>query len=690
MMRLSTMRLSTMRLSMMRLSTMRLSTMRLSTMRLSRVSVMKWLSLVGISLVFMLSAISISAQEAPTYTPPDESYTIPVPASLTDESTEEYAQFTAEDSSTIYIVRVEAENAPDELAATVVAVTVVDPEQTLEPQEINDAITPKGIWKQYVYVSPDGSGPISVAIVRKEGEAFYVMYVVSPDQQALVAVTPALNEMLIGIEFASAANLTNIDPVAFDDVMAADLDTYIEQALVDFQIPGASVAVVQGGEVVYRSGFGVRELDGEAVDADTLFMIGSTTKSMTTFLLATLVDEGALTWDTPVTDILPEFALSDAAATEQIRVRDLVNNSSGVPRYDLVLILKYLTPEEMIASLATIPLVAAPGEMFNYSNQMVATGGFVAALAAGATLGEDVMQVYTDLLQTRLFDPLGMERSTLSLDKAVADPNHAFPYSLDIETEELEPVSLDLERFVEPLAPAGAVWSSANEMAKYLQFELAFGETPEGERLVSTENLVETQSPGLAMGDGSRYAMGWYVANYSGLPLIMHGGNTSGFTSEFAFIPEGDLGVVVLANRATANNFTAAVRDYVFEIFYGLDHESEAVYAAAEAQIRALYEQLLAATAQGQPVDPATVEPFVGEYDLSFTLTLNEDNQLIATSDFIEGEILATETEGEYVGGEGDWEGLMFTFATAEDGTPTVTLTNPIDPSVPVTLNKLQ
>jgi CubicO group peptidase (beta-lactamase class C family) len=663
---------------------------RMIVMHPGKFTVTKLLYVLGTVLLSALLVINVvNAQEATTYTPPDESYTIPVPDSLTNESTEDYAQFTAEDGSSIYIVRVDPANATDEVSAASVAATLVDPEQALEPQEIQDAITPKGIWKQYVYVSPDGSGPISVAVVRQEGDAFYVFYITSPDQNALVSVTPALNEMILGIEFAGSINLSNVDPVTFDDVMAAELDTYIEQALVDYQVPGASVAVVHNGEVVYSTGFGVRELDGEPVDAHTLFMIGSTTKSMTTFLLATLVDEGALSWDTPVTEVLPEFALSDPEATEQIRVRDLVNNSSGVPRWDLVLLLKYLTPEEMIASLATIPLVSAPGEQFNYSNQMVATGGFVAALAAGATFGEDVMQVYSDLLETRLFEPLGMERSTISLDEAVDDPNHALPYALDVNTEEIEPVDWDLERFVEPLAPAGAVWSSANEMAKYMQFQLAFGETPEGERLVSTENLLETQTPGLAMGDGSRYAMGWYVGNYAGLPLIMHGGNTSGFTSEFAFIREGDLGVVVLANRGTANNFNAAVRDYVFELFYDLDHESEAVYAAAEAQTVALFQQLLEATEQGEPVDPSVVEPFVGDYDLNVSLSLNEEGQLIATTDFIEGELLATNTEGQYVGA-GDLEGILINLVTGDDGTQTMTITNPIDPSQALTLNKVQ
>ncbi len=651
-------------------------------------SVRRGLLLLCVGLLLITGVFGVSAQEA-TYTAPDGAYTIPVPANTTNESTDEYALFTTADGSSIYIVSVATTNAEDEAAAATAAIALVDPEQTLEAQQLNDAITPKGVWKQYVYVNADGSGELAVAVVRAEGDAYYVYYIISPDQSALVAATPALNEMLIGMEFVGALDLTGAEPLAFDDVMAADFESYVEQALEDYNVTGASVAIVQNGEVVYSNGFGVRELGGEPVDADTLFMIGSTTKSMTTFLLGTLVDEGVLDWDTPVTEILPEFALSDPEVTEQIRVRDLVNNSSGVPRYDLVLLLKYMTPEEMIESLANIPLVSEPGEAFNYSNQMVATGGFVAALAAGATYGEDIMEVYNDLLETRLFDPLGMERSTISVDEAVADPNHALPYTHNYETGELEPVSLNAERFAEPLAPAGAVWSSANEMAKYLQMQLAVGTTADGEQLISTENLLETQLPGLAMGEGSRYAMGWYVASYNGLPVIMHGGATTGFTADFMFIRDADFGIVVLSNTSGAANFLAAVGAYAAELIYDLDHDSIELYAAAHEQTQAIFEQIMAQFPEGQSVDADTVEPYLGDYELSVNLTLNDEGQLIATSDFASGEILVTENEGEYIGGDGDLEGIMLTFETDEDGTVTLTLSNPLDPTQDVTVRKL-
>src|SRR5690606_10215965 len=173
----------------------------------------------------------------------------------TNESTDEYALFTTEDGSSIYIVRVDSTLAEDEISAAAVAVALVDPEQELEPQAINDAITPKGVWKQYLYASADGSGTLSVAVVRLEGDAYYVFDITSPDQSALVSATPRLNELILSIEFSGALDLTGVEPMEFDDVMAADLETYVEQALEDYNVPGAAVAIVQNGEVVYSNGF---------------------------------------------------------------------------------------------------------------------------------------------------------------------------------------------------------------------------------------------------------------------------------------------------------------------------------------------------------------------------------------------------------------------------------------------------
>ena len=158
-------------------------------------------------------------------------------------------------------------------------------------------------------------------------------------------------------------SLVDSTPRDFDDAMLADLNAYIEDAVERYGIVGASVAVVQHGNVIYTHGFGTTELNGgRPVDSQTLFMIGSITKSMTSLVLATEVDQGLLTWDTPVTDVLPMFALSDPAVTPQIRVRDLLNMTSGVAPYDMVSLLKDFSPVDMMHYVAGIPLLAQPGE----------------------------------------------------------------------------------------------------------------------------------------------------------------------------------------------------------------------------------------------------------------------------------------------------------------------------------------
>lgn len=149
------------------------------------------------------------------------------------------------------------------------------------------------------------------------------------------------------------------------------------------------VAVVQGGEVRLLRGFGIRALGSDApVTPDTRLMIGSVGKTMTTLLMARLVEEGRLSWDQPVRSVLPGFAVADPELSETITVQNLVCACSGVPRRDMEFLFnaETLDAEAVIASLAGFEFFTGFGEAFQYSNQLVATGGWVAAAADGAAL----------------------------------------------------------------------------------------------------------------------------------------------------------------------------------------------------------------------------------------------------------------------------------------------------------------
>ncbi len=402
-------------------------------------------------------------------------------------------------------------------------------------------------------------------------------------------------------------------------------------------------------------------------------MIGSTTKSMTTLMTATLVDDGIVAWDTPVTDILPDFALSDSAATAQIEWRDLFNMTSGLPRFDIPVSLQAYTPVGVEQEIADIPLAAQPGQTFHYSNFMVALGGYADAVAAGSSLS-DAASAYADLMQQRVFDPIGMSSTTLSLDTVLANSNHALPYSGDPTTNEIIAVPIELERALIGIAPAGAVWSNAQDMAKYMITQINRGIAPDGERVVSEANLLETWKPEIAMPDGNQYGMGWMIASYHGQRLIMHGGNTAGFTTDFGFLPDANLGVLVLSNAALANNFDASVREYVFETAFGLDHTADAYYAAAEQALKTAVHQVLAQIHYSDtPVDPQAVADYLGSYQRGVEIQLDDVGQLVIKTIYIDIPLLPTDDPKRFVSA-GVMAGTGVTFNQDASGNVSATL----------------
>src|SRR5215212_8894728 len=340
------------------------------------------------------------------------------------------------------------------------------------------------------------------------------------------------------------ADLTGVAPLALTGDRQAEFESYIASMLATTRVPGAAVAVVQNGEVVYQQGFGVRELGGsEPVTPETLMMIGSITKPMTATMAAMVVDAGDATWDTPVVDLLPAFAVADPELTRRLSLRNAFCACTGLPQRDPEFLFNSttLTPERLITSVRDFPLTAPLGEQFQYSNQMFAIGGYAAASAAqGKT---DLYDAYVSSMQRRLLDPLGMSRSTFGLDRVFVSGNCAEPHGLDLAGA-YHPVSLeDDQRYVTAVAPAGALWSSASEMARFVQLELATGLAPDGTRVVSQANLEVTWQPQVtipapanpdlppefvSMAQG--YALGWVVGEYGGQRLLWHSGGTSGFS----------------------------------------------------------------------------------------------------------------------------------------------------------------
>jgi CubicO group peptidase (beta-lactamase class C family) len=382
---------------------------------------------------------------------------------------------------------------------------------------------------------------------------------------------------------------------------------------------------VQDGAVAFLQGFGVRERGRtQPVTPDTLMGVGSATKSFTTTLAATLVDAGRLQWETSVVDLLPGFSLSDPEIAEHLTISDLFSAASGLPRRDLELVFEpdAYTPEGLLSAVASFPLVGPTGERYRYSNQAFTIGGYAAAVADGAT-PDDLRNGYFLSVQDRVLNPTGMDRSTFELAEVLRSGDYAVPHSTGLDGAPMSvPLQVD-SHFTGAVAPAGGLWSSARDMALYLQMQLASGVAADGTRVVSTENLERTWQPGVSVPPAPElpplvsqsletYGLGWYVGHYDGLEVVSHSGGTYGFGTEVAFLPEARLGIAVLANDVVCGALVGFAAQYrLLEIVFDQEPAVEAGFASFLAAVKAQRASLASLL---RPIDPAALAPFIGRF----------------------------------------------------------------------------
>jgi CubicO group peptidase (beta-lactamase class C family) len=430
----------------------------------------------------------------------------------------------------------------------------------------------------------------------------------------VAAVALALSSGVAHAQLAApAATSGEITSESLAPELRAELDSYIRDALLAFDVPGAAVAVLEGGRVAYRGAFGVRG-DGRsrAIDTRTLFMVGSITKSMTSTMIATLVDDGVLGWDASVERLLPTFDLVTPEHEARVTLRHLLSHQSGLSRSDVSLFLGGDAPLGLIEEVSTIPMHSAPGERYEYQNQAYSLAGFAAARAAGARYtNHGLYRTYERLMQGRVFEPVGMRRTTLDFERVLRSDNHAWPNEYSALSGDVDPVQFGYERFAKTVAPAGAVWSNIDEMARYALLHLSRGVNASGQRVVSEAGIEETHTPRVAA-EGGGYGLGWIVADGPLGRLVTHSGGTAGFGADLALLPERGWGVVVLTNRASSFPFIQSVERYVLEVLLGLERTPDSDLLALEQALRDELAALMALTTEALPAD---VAPFLGAYE---------------------------------------------------------------------------
>jgi CubicO group peptidase (beta-lactamase class C family) len=376
-------------------------------------------------------------------------------------------------------------------------------------------------------------------------------------------------------------------------------------------IPGVSMALVDGGKVVYEGGFGVRELGKpEKVDENTLFMAASNTKGMTTLLLSELVDEKKLKWDEPVTDAYPSFKLGDADTTKKVLVKNLICACTGLPRQDLEWIFEFknATPESTLALLGTMQPTSKFGEVFQYSNLMAAAAGYIGAHLVYPD--KELGAAYDEAMQKKIFDPLRMTSTTFDYAHALAG-DHASPHGDDIDGKPAL-ANMAFNYSIVSARPAGGVWTSSGDLIRYVQLELAHGKLPNGKQLVSSENLLMRRAPQVAVGEDQTYGMGLIVDKTYGVPIVHHGGSMAGFKTDIYFLPDSGIGAVLLTNSDNGGMLLGPFRRRLQEVVFDGKPEAVADVAASAARYKAALakerERLVV------PADPSLVSGLAKRY----------------------------------------------------------------------------
>lgn len=371
-----------------------------------------------------------------------------------------------------------------------------------------------------------------------------------------------------------------------DEKRLAVLKDFVANGMKLLDTPGVGLAFIDGGKTVWAGGLGVKALGKPAaVDADTLFLAASNTKALTTLLLAKLVDEGKIRWDQPVTELFPAFRLGDDATTKQVLVKHLICACTGMPRQDLEWLFEYRneTPASAVKLLGTMQPTSGFGEVFQYSNLMAAAAGYIGGSKAVA--GKDWGAAYDEAMQTKIFEPLGMKTTTFDFAKALKG-DVAQPHGDDVDGKVVR-ARMDLNYSVYPVRPAGGVWTSARELAKYVEMELAKGALPGGKRLVSEENLVARYEPNVIVGADMTYGMALMVDTRWGVRVVHHGGDLAGYHSDMMWLPDHGVGAVILTNADSGVAIRGPLLRRLLEVLFDGKPEAEESLRVSAAQRKA-------------------------------------------------------------------------------------------------------
>jgi beta-lactamase class C len=331
---------------------------------------------------------------------------------------------------------------------------------------------------------------------------------------------------------------------------ARQMERLAEQLVVQKNLPGLAMAIVQDGKVVSMKGYGRTGGPGYSpVGTDTVFRLASLSKAFAATLSAELVAEGAMEWDDPIINKLPAFKLRDYASSSKVTVRDVLSHRVGLTRNTYDRDLESNQPYPLLAEkLASAPMACTPGDCYAYQNIAYSLIGDVVFASTG--------DFYSHQVEKKIFHPLGMYSSTYGKEALEHSPSWARPHVRGRGGW----VAVQPKENYYRVPPAAGVNSSIHDMAQWLVAQMGHRPDVLTQSMLDAVHTPQVSTPGELRGSGWRrdrlnhawYAMGWRVFDYMGHTMVFHGGAVQGYRGLIAFMPREDVGIVVLWNSESA------------------------------------------------------------------------------------------------------------------------------------------
>ena len=340
-------------------------------------------------------------------------------------------------------------------------------------------------------------------------------------------------------------------------------DSYMEKMMKDWNAPGIGIGIVMGDKLVFAKGYGFRDYGKKLPYTPTTTQpIASNTKLFTSVAVGLLVEDGKLRWDEPIKQFVPSIRFYNDELDRSVTIRDMLSHRTGVTRHDSIWYKSAFTRRELWDRLRYLEPTAPIRTKYLYNNLMYTAAGQVIEELSGKT--------WEQFVQQRIFDPLGMSRSTLTIEDNIKGPEPGVPYSERRDSTELYKQPYYTAEVA--IAPAGAINSNIQDLSRWVIALLNKGKV-DGKQVIPEAVLRETMAPAFGLPNNaletrgwgenlnSYYGMGRTISSYRGHLLAVHGGDLPGFHSQVSIMPNDSIGVIVLV-----------IGDHVAPMYNGLTY----------------------------------------------------------------------------------------------------------------------